>query len=176
MQCVFVFSVTEFCPTLYGPMGCSPPDSSLSMGFPRQEYWGGLPFPSPGIFPPKDQTRISCIGRRILYHWATWEACTSLLFGCYYHYYLDLNFNLNILRWGTLSLPFTCPVSTTWPMLPMSFVCLPPVGIWAGDEHRPKLGNDWKCFHLFFYSPTNKSFSQASMVTFVELFIIMFNS
>ena len=21
------------------------------MGFPRQEYWGGLPFPSPGIFP-----------------------------------------------------------------------------------------------------------------------------
>ena len=20
----------------------------LSMGFPRQEYWGGLPFPSPG--------------------------------------------------------------------------------------------------------------------------------
>ena len=23
----------------------------LSMGFPRQEYWSGLPFPSPGIFP-----------------------------------------------------------------------------------------------------------------------------
>ena len=23
----------------------------LSMGFSRQEYWGGLPFPSPGIFP-----------------------------------------------------------------------------------------------------------------------------
>jgi len=22
----------------------------LSMGFPRQEYWNGLPFPSPGIF------------------------------------------------------------------------------------------------------------------------------
>ena len=25
----------------------------LSMGFPRQEYWSGLPFPSPGIFPTK---------------------------------------------------------------------------------------------------------------------------
>ena len=25
--------------------------ASLSMGFPRQEYWSGLPFPSPGIFP-----------------------------------------------------------------------------------------------------------------------------
>ena len=25
--------------------------ASLSMGFPRQEYWSGLPFPSPGDFP-----------------------------------------------------------------------------------------------------------------------------
>ena len=23
----------------------------LSMGFPRQEYWGGFPFPSPGDLP-----------------------------------------------------------------------------------------------------------------------------
>ena len=22
----------------------------LSMGFPKQEYWGGFPFPSPGIY------------------------------------------------------------------------------------------------------------------------------
>ena len=29
------------------PMDCSPPGSSLSMGFPRQEYWSGLPFPFP---------------------------------------------------------------------------------------------------------------------------------
>ena len=27
-------------------MGCSPP----GLGFPRQEYWSGLPFPTPGIF------------------------------------------------------------------------------------------------------------------------------
>ena len=25
--------------------------ASLSMGFPRQEYWRGLPFPSPGNLP-----------------------------------------------------------------------------------------------------------------------------
>ena len=25
--------------------------ASLSMGFPRQEYWNGLPFPSPGDLP-----------------------------------------------------------------------------------------------------------------------------
>ena len=26
----------------------SSPQALLSMGFPRQEYWSGLPFPSPG--------------------------------------------------------------------------------------------------------------------------------
>ena len=31
-------------------MDCSPPGSS-SMGFSRQEYWSGLPFPSPGDLP-----------------------------------------------------------------------------------------------------------------------------
>ena len=40
--------VTQSCPTLCHPMDCSPPGSPLSMGFSRQEYWSGLPFPSPG--------------------------------------------------------------------------------------------------------------------------------
>ena len=33
------------------PMDCSLPGSSESMGFSRQEYWSGLPFPSPGGLP-----------------------------------------------------------------------------------------------------------------------------
>ena len=44
----------------------------LPVGFPRQEYWSGLPFPSPReSSQPRDRTRISCIpcdGRQILYH------------------------------------------------------------------------------------------------------------
>ena len=36
------------CVQLCDPMGCNLPGSSLSMGFPRQEYRSGLPFPSPG--------------------------------------------------------------------------------------------------------------------------------
>jgi len=51
-------------------MGCSPP-SSLSMGFPRQEYWSGLPFPSPGDLPdPGNESmspalqEVSCITGR----------------------------------------------------------------------------------------------------------------
>ena len=35
---------------LCDPMDCSLPGSS-SMGFCRQEYWSGLPFPSPGDLP-----------------------------------------------------------------------------------------------------------------------------
>ena len=46
----------------------------LSMGFSRQEYWNGLPFLLQGISWPRDQTHISRIGRRILYHWDTWAA------------------------------------------------------------------------------------------------------
>ena len=33
----------------------------LSMGFPRQEYWNGLPLPSPGIFLTQGRSHISCI-------------------------------------------------------------------------------------------------------------------
>ena len=37
------------CLTLCDPMDCSPPGSSMQ--FSRQEYWSGLPFPSPGDLP-----------------------------------------------------------------------------------------------------------------------------
>ena len=40
----------QSCLTLCDPMDCSPP-GSLSMGFSGQEYWSGLPFPSPGDVP-----------------------------------------------------------------------------------------------------------------------------
>ena len=35
------------CDSLCDPMGCSPPGSSVH-GILQQEYWCGLPFPSPG--------------------------------------------------------------------------------------------------------------------------------
>ena len=42
--------VAQSCPTLCDPVAFSP-QAPLSMGFSRQEYWSGLPFPSPGDFP-----------------------------------------------------------------------------------------------------------------------------
>ena len=44
------------------------------MGFPRQEYWTGLPFYSPRLSSQsRDRTRVSCTGRWIPYCWATRE-------------------------------------------------------------------------------------------------------
>ena len=37
----------QSCLTLCDAMDCSPPGPSVH-GFPRKEYWSGLPFPSPG--------------------------------------------------------------------------------------------------------------------------------
>ena len=42
-----LFSSVQFFETLW----IVPSQTSLSMGFSRQEYWSGLPFPSPGDLP-----------------------------------------------------------------------------------------------------------------------------
>ena len=47
-----VSEVAQSCPTLCDPMDCTVAyQASPSMGFSRQEYWSGLPFPSPGDLP-----------------------------------------------------------------------------------------------------------------------------
>ena len=43
--------VTQSCPTLCDPMDYSLCQAFPSMGFSRQKYWSGLPFPSPGDLP-----------------------------------------------------------------------------------------------------------------------------
>ena len=64
----------------------------LSLQFFRQEYWSGLPFPSPRDLPdrPMDQIFVfcvSCICRQILYSWAIWahyhSQANSILFSLF---------------------------------------------------------------------------------------------
>ena len=51
----------------------------LSMGFSRQEYWSGLPFPSPGgSSRPRDQIRVSCVAGGFFTIWVTREALKSV--------------------------------------------------------------------------------------------------
>ena len=42
--------VAQSCLSLCDPLDCSL-QAPLSLGFSRQEYWSGLPFPSPGDLP-----------------------------------------------------------------------------------------------------------------------------
>ena len=49
--CVCMCSVAQLCSSLCHPMDCVARQAPLFMGFPRQESWSGLPFPSPGGFP-----------------------------------------------------------------------------------------------------------------------------
>ena len=47
------------------------------MEFSRQEYWGELPFPTPGDLPNpgiEPASCISCTGRQILYYCTTWKS------------------------------------------------------------------------------------------------------
>ena len=52
LPCVIANSclVAKSCPALCDPMDVAH-QTPLSMGFPRQEYWSGLPFPPPGDLP-----------------------------------------------------------------------------------------------------------------------------
>ena len=61
---------TRLTPNILDPVDHQAP---LFLGFPRQEYWSGLPFPSPGDLPDPgiEPTHVSCVSsicRWILYH------------------------------------------------------------------------------------------------------------
>ena len=43
--------VAQLCSTLCSPTDYTACQAPLSMGCPGQEYWSGLPFPSPGDLP-----------------------------------------------------------------------------------------------------------------------------
>ena len=42
--------LNQLCPTLHDPVAVAC-QAALSIRFPRQEYWSGLPFPPPGDLP-----------------------------------------------------------------------------------------------------------------------------
>ena len=66
-----LFDVCDSCSVMSdscNPMNCSPPGSSVhGILQARLLEWGAIPFYR-GSSRPRDQTRVSCIGRRILYH------------------------------------------------------------------------------------------------------------
>ena len=74
--------VAKFC----DPMDCSWPGSSVSrISQARILKWVAISF-SNGSSQPKEWTCVSCISRRIIYHWATREAHTHIYIHVYIKY------------------------------------------------------------------------------------------
>ena len=71
--CVRVF-FSQLCLILLQPLCTATCWAPLSMEFSRQEYWSGLPFPSPGVFLTRDQIWVSSSAGRFFTMWATREA------------------------------------------------------------------------------------------------------
>ena len=71
-----VCPVTQLCPTLCSPTDCAP-RPPLSMEFSRQEYWSGLPFPTPGDLPSSGMEPTSLVSLALAGIFfttgATWE-------------------------------------------------------------------------------------------------------
>ena len=69
----FLNHVQLFC----NPRDCNQPDSSVrEISQARILEWVAISS-SKGSSRPRDQTYISCIGRWIFYHWASWEALAA---------------------------------------------------------------------------------------------------
>ena len=64
----------QLCPTLCDPVNCS--QAPVSMGFSRQEYWSGFPWPPPRDLPDPGIKLASpeAPALQILYCWAIREA------------------------------------------------------------------------------------------------------
>ena len=76
--------ITKLHPTLATPRTVAP-QAPLSMGFPRQEHWRGLPFPSPGIEPRSPVLQaVSCISGGFFTNWAAREAHREHVGRCYF--------------------------------------------------------------------------------------------
>ena len=76
----------QLCLALCNPMGCSQPGSSVH-GIFQARVLGWVVISSyRGYSRPRDWTCISCIsciGRQVLYHCATWEAPSVMIFNIY---------------------------------------------------------------------------------------------
>ena len=73
-------SAAQFCPTLCDSLDCSPPGSFVhGISQARILEWVAISFSRVSSW-SRNRTWVSCIGRRILYHWATREALWNTTF------------------------------------------------------------------------------------------------
>ena len=104
----------QLCLTLSDVMDCSPPGSSIhGILHARIPEWVAISF-SRGSSQPRDRTRVacvSCIGRGLVHHWATWEASQV-----YMHVHKHILFNRINAYWPHLMhwVFFPCKPNLAW--------------------------------------------------------------
>ena len=106
------------CPTLYNPMDCSPPGSSIHGESPGKNTGVGCHALLQGIFPtqasnPHYMSYIFCIGRWILYHWHHLGSPSYQFTLSFIEYFIDVSYRciiiwyryiiiyVNILKFGS---------------------------------------------------------------------------
>ena len=75
-----VVLVTQLCPTLWDPMDCSPPGSSLQ-GFLQERIleWVAIPFPGGGGLLPTQESKPGLLHcRQVLYHLSYCQIITTI--------------------------------------------------------------------------------------------------
>ena len=87
--------VAKLCLTLLWPCEMLPTRLPCPLYLPTKNTGAGCHFPLQGSARPRDGTRVSCIGRQLLYHGASTEVLTSLTlksktFCCIYCFLLAL--------------------------------------------------------------------------------------
>ena len=106
-----LYSVAQSCPSLWNPMDCSQTGSSVrGISQARTLGWVDISY-SRRSFWPRVQTHvscISCIGRWVLYPWATWEAwkCIKKLIFTIIPYA-----NVHCLKTALIKSPLLFPIS-----------------------------------------------------------------
>ena len=99
---------SQSCLTLCDPRDCSPPVSSVhGVSQARIPEWVAISFSRESAW-PRDQTHISCIGRQILYHWATRGIWFSYITANTYIYSLSNFFPISVMKEYWAEFPVLC--------------------------------------------------------------------
>ena len=149
-------SVAKSCLALCNPIDCSPPSSAVH-GISQARILEQVAISDRrGSSWPRGGNCVSCIGRQILYHWATWEVHTTsgmwpiqvLLFGSFWNF----TFFLNILyhsAWNMQMWRASCTRNSLWmllnppPLMPRAII------ISLGLDLKEVLPNTYVCLIFF---------------------------
>ena len=138
--------VAKSCPALVTP--CTAVcQASLSVGFPRQEYWSVLPFPPPGYLP---NPRIKCLSSELAGRFFTTEPPGKPQGWCYPRSFLMMLSDTELFPWKlkfpTKSAPFllfshlsesmvltSLQLLINWNQFPLDYPCV--TSLWELFSH-----------------------------------------